>query len=149
EVTGAQLDMRTVLQRKRKMVEGEIAFHRQKYRDTGAELLMGEARFVAPKAVEVRLNDGGTRLLSGERVFINVGTRPSVPAIPGLADSAMTNIELLELDRVPAHMVVLGGGYVGIEFAQAYRRFGSRVTLIERGPQLLAREDPDIAAAMA
>src|SRR5262249_40108658 len=82
------------------------------------------------------------------RVFINVGTRPSLPKVAGLAESAMTNIELLELDRVPDHMVVLGGGYVGLEFAQAFRRFGSRITLVERGPQLLGREDPDAAAAL-
>src|SRR5882724_8918158 len=130
------------------MVEAEVAFHRQKFRETGAELIMGEARFVAPKAVEVQLSDGGTRQLSGERVFLNLGTRPSIPPIPGLADAAMTNIELLELDRVPEHMVVLGGGYVGLEFAQAYRRFGSRITLVQRGPQLLAREDADVADAM-
>jgi pyruvate/2-oxoglutarate dehydrogenase complex dihydrolipoamide dehydrogenase (E3) component len=144
EVTGVRVDMPKVLARKRRMVEGEVAFHRQKYVETGAELVMGEARFVAPKTVEVKLNDGGTRVLSGERVFLNLGTRPSIPAIPGLADAAMTNIELLELDRVPEHLIVLGGGYVGLEFAQAFRRFGSRVTVLERGAQLLAREDPDV-----
>jgi pyruvate/2-oxoglutarate dehydrogenase complex dihydrolipoamide dehydrogenase (E3) component len=148
DVTGARINMPSVLARKRKMVEAEVAFHRQKYRDTGAELLMGEAHFVAPKTVEVKLNDGGTRALSGERVFLNLGTRPSIPPIPGLADMAMTNIELLELDRVPEHMVVLGGGYVGLEFAQAFRRFGSRVTVVARGPQLLDREDRDVADAM-
>jgi pyruvate/2-oxoglutarate dehydrogenase complex dihydrolipoamide dehydrogenase (E3) component len=145
EVTGARTNMAKVLARKRKMVEGEIAAHRQRYRETGAELILGEARFVAPKTVEVALNDGGTRLLTGERVFLNLGTRPSIPPVPGLADVAMTNIELLELDRVPQHLVVLGGGYVGLEFAQAYRRFGSRVTVTERGPQLLRGEDPDAA----
>jgi pyruvate/2-oxoglutarate dehydrogenase complex dihydrolipoamide dehydrogenase (E3) component len=148
EVTGARMNMPQVLARKRKMVEAEVAFHRQKYRDTGCELVMGNARFVAPKTVEVGLNDGGTRLLAGERVFINVGTRPAVPPIPGLGECAMTNIELLELDRVPEHMIVLGGGYVGLEFAQAYRRFGSRITLVQRGPQLTPREDPDVADAM-
>jgi pyruvate/2-oxoglutarate dehydrogenase complex dihydrolipoamide dehydrogenase (E3) component len=148
DVTSARINMPRVLARKRKMVEGEVAFHRQKYRETGAELIMGEARFVAPKTVEVKLNDGGTRALSGERVFLNLGTRPSIPPIPGLGDMAMTNIELLELDRVPEHMVVLGGGYVGLEFAQAFRRFGSRVTVVARGPQLLDREDPDVADAL-
>jgi pyruvate/2-oxoglutarate dehydrogenase complex dihydrolipoamide dehydrogenase (E3) component len=96
----------------------------------------------------VKLNDGGTRVLSGERIFLNLGTRPFLPAVPGLAGAAMTNIEMLELDRAPEHLVVLGGGYVGVEFAQAYRRFGSRVTLVERGPQLVAREDPDVAEAV-
>ncbi len=148
EVTGVHIDMPHVLARKRKLVEAEVAFHRQKYRETGCELIMGDARFVAPKTVEIKLNGGGTRLLTGERVFINVGTHPAIPPIPGLAESAMTNIELLELDRVPEHMVVLGGGYVGLEFAQAYRRFGSRITLVQRGPQLLPREDADVADGM-
>jgi pyruvate/2-oxoglutarate dehydrogenase complex dihydrolipoamide dehydrogenase (E3) component len=148
DVTGARINMPNVLARKRKMVEAEIAFHRQKYRESGCELIMGEARFVAPKTVEVKLGEGGSRLMSGERVFVNVGTRPSLPPLPGLADAAMTNIELLELDRVPERMVVLGGGYVGLEFAQAYRRFGSRISVVERGSQLLAREDTDVADAM-
>jgi pyruvate/2-oxoglutarate dehydrogenase complex dihydrolipoamide dehydrogenase (E3) component len=146
-VTGATaIDMNRVRQRKRDMVEGLVAMHLEKYRASGAELLMGTGRFVAPKTIEVRLNDGGTRLLTGERVFLNVGTRATIPAVPGLAEAGpLTNIELLELDRLPEHLVVLGGGYVGLEFAQAYRRFGSRVTVIEHGPQLLGREDPDVA----
>ncbi len=148
DVSGARTNMPKVLARKRKMVEDEIAFHLQRFRDTGTELIMGEARFVAPKTVEVKLKDGGTRLLSGERVFLNLGTHPSIPPVPGLAEAAMTNIELLELDRVPGHMVVLGGGFVGLEFAQAYRRFGSRITVVTRGPQLLEREDPDVADAL-
>jgi pyruvate/2-oxoglutarate dehydrogenase complex dihydrolipoamide dehydrogenase (E3) component len=148
DVSGARINMPNVLARKRKMVEAEVAFHRQKYRETGAELILGEARFVAPKTVEVTLNGGGTRLVSADKVFLNLGTRPSLPSVPGLADNAMTNVELLELDRVPEHMIVLGGGYVGLEFAQAYRRFGSRITLVERGRQLLGREDPDVADAL-
>src|SRR5262249_4322221 len=115
----------------------------------GAELIMGDGRFVAPKTLEVRLRDGGTRLLRGERVFLNVGTRATIPPTPGLADARpITHIEALELDRLPAHLVVLGGGYVGLEFPQAYRRFGSRVTVVQHGPQLLAREDPDVADAL-
>src|SRR5262245_14219243 len=90
DVTGARINMPNVLARKRKMVQAGVAFHQQKYRDTGAELIMGEARFVAPKTVEVKLNGHGERLLSGDRVFINVGTRPSLGRIPGLADFAMT-----------------------------------------------------------
>jgi pyruvate/2-oxoglutarate dehydrogenase complex dihydrolipoamide dehydrogenase (E3) component len=146
-VTGpAVVDMGRVRQRKRDMVEGLVALHLELYKASGAELIMGAGRFVAPKTLEVRLNDGGTRLLAGDRVFLNLGTRATVPPVPGLADAGpMTNIELLELDRLPEHLVVLGGGYVGLEFAQAYRRFGSRVTVIERGPHLLGREDPDVA----
>jgi pyruvate/2-oxoglutarate dehydrogenase complex dihydrolipoamide dehydrogenase (E3) component len=148
DVSGARTNMPNVLARKRKMVEAEIALHLQRYRETGGELIMGESRFVAPKTVEVRLNGGGTRRLSGDRVFLNLGTHPSIPPIPGLAEAAMTNIELLELDRAPEHMVAVGGGYVALEFAQAYRRFGSRVTVVARGPHLLAREDPDVADAL-
>src|SRR6516164_1723095 len=146
-VTGpAAIDMGRVRQRKRDMVEGLVAMHLDKYRASGAELVMGSGRFIAPKTLEVRLNDGGTRVLTGDRVFLNLGTHATIPPIPGLAEAGpMTNIELLEVDRLPEHLVVLGGGYVGLEFAQAYRRFGSRVTVIEHGPQLLGREDPDVA----
>src|SRR5207245_11771040 len=98
-----------------------------------------------PKTVEVRLNDGGTRVLPGDQVFLNVGTHAAIPSIPGLeAARPLTNIEALELDYLPPHLIVLGGGYVGLELAQAYRRFGSRVTVIEHGPRLMQREDPDV-----
>ena len=147
-VTNARVDMAQVVSRKRRMVEGLVAAQVDTFRTAGAELVLGQAHFVGPKTVEVALNDGGTRLLSGDRVFLDLGTRPHVPPIRGLAETALTNIELLELDRVPEHLVVLGGGYVGLEFAQAYRRFGSRVTLVERGLQILAREDPDVAEAL-
>jgi pyruvate/2-oxoglutarate dehydrogenase complex dihydrolipoamide dehydrogenase (E3) component len=144
------VDMARVRQRKREMVEGLVALHLELYRQSGAELIMGDGRFVAPKTLEVRLRDGGgTRVLKGERVFLNLGTRAAIPPAPGLADARpMTNIELLELDRLPAHLIVLGGGYVGLEFTQAYRRFGSRVTVVQHGPQLLEREDPDVAEAV-
>jgi pyruvate/2-oxoglutarate dehydrogenase complex dihydrolipoamide dehydrogenase (E3) component len=148
DVTDARTNMRNVLARKRKMVEDEIAGHLARYRDVGTELILGEARFVAHKTVEVALRDGGTRRLVGDRVFLNLGTRPSIPPIPGLAATAMTNIEMLELDYLPDHLVVLGGGYVALEFAQAYRRFGSRVTVVARGHQLLHHEDPDVADAV-
>src|SRR5438094_6246156 len=146
-VTGSTaIDMRRVRQRKRDMVDGLIAMHLDQYRASGAELIMGTARFLGPKTVEVRLNDGGRRTLAGERVFLNLGTHAAIPPVPGLADARpLTNIELLELDRLPEHLVVLGSGYVGLEFAQAYRRFGSRVTVVEQGPQLLGREDPDVS----
>jgi pyruvate/2-oxoglutarate dehydrogenase complex dihydrolipoamide dehydrogenase (E3) component len=149
-VTGSTaIDMVRVRQRKREMVDGLVAMHLDIYKASGAELIMGAGRFVAPKTLEVRLNDGGTRLLAGDRVFLNVGTRATIPTIPGLAEAGpLTNIELLELDRLPERLVVLGGGYVGLEFAQAYRRFGSRVTVVEHGPQLLGREDPDVAEEM-
>src|SRR5438094_10294296 len=108
-VTGPyKTDMRRVLERKRDMVEAEVAAHLENYKASGAQLIMGTGRFVAPKTVEVRLNDGGTRVVAGDRVFLNVGTRATMPVIPGLADCRpLTNIELLELDRVPEHLVVL------------------------------------------
>ena len=140
------IDMAKVRQRKRGMVEDMIAIHSQLYKASGAELIMGAGTFVAPKTLEVRLNDGGTRVLSGDQLFINIGTHAAIPNVPGLdAAGPLTNIEALELDYVPQHLIVLGGGYVGLEMAQAYRRFGSRVTIIEYGPQLAGREDQDVA----
>src|SRR5215831_13560868 len=142
-------DMAKVRQRKRDMVDAEIALHLQNYKSSGAELIMGTARFVAPKTLEVSLNDGGTRVLAGAQVFLNLGTHAAVPRVSGLAEARpLTHIEALELDYLPLHLIVLGGGYVGLELAQAYRRFGSRVTIIEHGPQLMSREDPDIVGEM-
>ena len=146
-VTGpVATDMAKVRQRKRDMVDAEIALHLRNYQTSGAELIMGTGRFVAPKTLEVRLNDGGTRVLSGEQVFLNLGTHAAIPNVPGLeAARPLTHIEALELDYLPSHLIVLGGGYVGLELAQAYRRFGSSVTVIEPGPQPMSREDPDVA----
>jgi pyruvate/2-oxoglutarate dehydrogenase complex dihydrolipoamide dehydrogenase (E3) component len=140
------IDIGVVRKRKRDMVAAQVAKHLENYKASGAELIMGSGRFVAPKTIEVQVNDGGIRVLTGENVFINVGTHAAIPEIPGLkAARPLTNIEALELDYLPPHLIVLGGGYVGLELAQAYRRFGSRVTIIERGSQLMAREDPDAA----
>src|SRR5438552_13970 len=149
-VTGSmRVDMAGVARRKRQMVDGLRELHLGNFKASGAELVMGEARFTEPKTVQVTLNAGGTRLLRGERVFINVGTRASMPDVPGLAAAGpMTHVEALNLERLPAHLVILGGGYVGLEFAQALRRFGSRVTVIQHGPRLLEREDPDVADAL-
>jgi pyruvate/2-oxoglutarate dehydrogenase complex dihydrolipoamide dehydrogenase (E3) component len=145
----AGVDMAVVRRRKREMVERQIARHLQNYEATGAELIMGSGHFVAPKTLEVTLNDGGTRVLSADKVFLNLGTRPAIPNVPGLdAARPLTHIEALELDYVPKHLVVAGGGYVGLEMAQAYRRFGSEVTIIERGPQLMGREDADVSHEM-
>jgi pyruvate/2-oxoglutarate dehydrogenase complex dihydrolipoamide dehydrogenase (E3) component len=149
-ITGpVSTDMKKVLARKRAMVDGLIALHLDMYKASGAELIMGAGRFIAPKTIEVNLNSGGTRVLAGDRVAINVGTRPTIPDVPGLAAAKpLTNVEALELDRLPDHLVVIGGGYVGLELAQAYRRFGSRVTIIETGPQLAGHEDPDFSTAL-
>ncbi|MET0198442.1 MAG: FAD-dependent oxidoreductase [Rhodococcus fascians] len=140
------VDMERVRQRKRDMVDDMIDGTRKRYESSGAELVMGSGRFVASRTIEVHLNDGGVRTLTAERIFLNLGTHAALPQVPGLADTQpMTNIELLEVDYAPPHLIVLGGGYVGIELAQAYRRFGSRVTIIQHGPQIAAQEDDDVA----
>jgi pyruvate/2-oxoglutarate dehydrogenase complex dihydrolipoamide dehydrogenase (E3) component len=145
-IGSASIDMGTVRKRKRDMVHGQVESHLQRYRSSGAELILGEAAFIGERTVRVRMTDGGERTLSADRVFLNLGTHPSIPATPGLAESGpMTNIEALELDRLPEHLIVIGGGYVGLEFAQAYRRFGSRVTIIQHASRLLVKEDPDVS----
>ena len=142
----AKVDMAIVRRRKREMVEALVQAHLHNYKTSGAELIMGSGRFVAPKTLEVSLNDGGTRTLVGGQVFLNVGTHAAMPSVPGLeAARPLTHIEALELDYLPQHLIVIGGGYSGIELAQAYRRFGSEVTIIEAGPQLMGREDLDVS----
>lgn len=144
-----RIDMVGVQGRKRNMVQDMIKIHLDRYKSSGVDLIMGTARFIAPRTVEVSLNGGGMRLISGERVFLSMGTRAAIPDVPGLAASQpMTHVEALDLDRLPDHLIVLGGGYVGLEMAQAMRRFGARVTLIEQGAQLLSREDPDVGGAL-
>jgi pyruvate/2-oxoglutarate dehydrogenase complex dihydrolipoamide dehydrogenase (E3) component len=139
-------DMEKVRRRKRGMVDREVAAHLRNYKTSGAELIMGTGCFVAPKTLEVQLNDGGTRVLAGDQVFLNTGTHAAIPKVPGLeAARPLTHIEILEIDYLPSHLIVLGGGYVGLEMAQAYRRFGSQVTVIEPGPRPMGREDPDVA----
>jgi len=146
---GLTIDMAGVRARKRRMVEGDIRLHLDLYKASGAELIMGEAHFVAPRTVEVTLNEGGVRVLAGDQVVLNVGTHAAIPDVPGLrAAKPLTHVEALELDRLPEHLIVLGGGFVGLELAQAMRRFGSRVTIVERGGQLIAREDSDVAEAI-
>jgi pyruvate/2-oxoglutarate dehydrogenase complex dihydrolipoamide dehydrogenase (E3) component len=145
-VDGVATDMRKVRRRKQDMIDRENELHLKAYNEAGAELVMGSGRFIGPKTIEVALNEGGTRVLAGDEIVINVGSHAAMPDIPGLRDAhALTHIEALELDELPAHLIVLGGGYTGIEMAQAYSRFGSRVTIIEPGPQVLGREDPDVA----
>ena len=148
------IDMAGVYARKREMVDGIVQVHMDKYRaaldkNRGDELILGDAVFVGPRTLRVGLNGGGERTLTADRVFVNIGSHATIPDTPGLREARpLTHIETLDLQRLPEHVIVLGGGYVGLELSQALRRLGSRVTLIERGPQLLANEDADISQAM-
>ena len=144
-----KVDMAAVRDRKRAMVDGLIAMHLDKYRDSGAELVMGQGRFVSPRTIEVALNEGGARTLRGEVVVIDTGSRARIDDTPGLAEARpLTHVEALDLDHLPDHLIVLGGGYVGLELVQAFRRFGSRVTVVERNDALIRREDADVSEAV-
>ncbi|HVN29789.1 MAG TPA: FAD-dependent oxidoreductase [Candidatus Binataceae bacterium] len=143
------VDMAAVQRRKRLMVEGLQQMHLDRTTASHADLIRGSARFIAPRTVEIDLNAGGKRTIFGERVFLDLGSRASIPKLPGLAEAhPMTHVEFLDLDRLPEHLIVIGGGYVGLELAQAMRRFGAKVTVIEESPQLAVHEDPDIGAEL-
>lgn len=147
---GFTVDMSGVRDRKRKMVTALNEMYLKNYRDTGAMLILGgTGRFIAPRTVEVTLPDGTTRQLRGTNVIVSTGTRAALDAIPGLAEAdPLTHIEALELDQVPEHLLVIGGGYVGIEMAQAMCRFGSKVTVIDRNQRLMSREDEDVCEGL-
>ncbi len=146
---GFRLDMAAVRDRKRRMVSGLNKMYLANYKKTGAELIFGTGRFIAPKTIEVILRDGGKRQLRGKNVIISTGTHASLPPVPGLAEvQPLTHIEALELDRVPEHLLVIGGGYVGVELSQAMRRFGSKVTVIDPNAHLMPREDEDVCEAL-
>jgi len=118
------VNMAGVYARKKKMVDELMNVHLDQYRTSGAELIWGNARFIGSRTLQVALREGGERTLIGGRVFVNVGTHAAIPEIPGLADAKpMTHVEVLDLQRLPEHLIVLGGGYVGLELAQAMRRF--------------------------
>jgi pyruvate/2-oxoglutarate dehydrogenase complex dihydrolipoamide dehydrogenase (E3) component len=140
-----QIDMRRVRQRKRDIVDRFRSSSEQSITGEGVSLIRGEAHFVGPKTLDV---DG--QQLTAARIFLNTGARPSQPPVPGL-DSTPTldSTSIMELDEVPRHLLVLGGGYVGLEFGQMFRRFGSNVSVVQRGPRLLAREDQDVAEGVA
>jgi pyruvate/2-oxoglutarate dehydrogenase complex dihydrolipoamide dehydrogenase (E3) component len=141
--------MATVQRRKRAMVRDLRKIHEDHTQASGADLIYGAAHFVATRTVKIELGDGGTRTIVGDRVFLDLGSRAAIPEVPGLAEvTPMTHVEAQELDRLPRHLIVLGGGYVGLELSQAFRRFGSDVTVIEHGPQLASREDADVAASL-
>jgi pyruvate/2-oxoglutarate dehydrogenase complex dihydrolipoamide dehydrogenase (E3) component len=144
-----KVDMHRVRDRKRRMVTGLNEMYLENYRNTGAELILGAGRFIAPRTLEVSLPDGTARQLRGANVIVSTGTRPAIGAIPGLPEAQpLTHIEALELDVVPEHLLVIGGGYVGVELSQAMRRFGSRVSLIGRNTRLMSLEDEDVCEAV-
>jgi pyruvate/2-oxoglutarate dehydrogenase complex dihydrolipoamide dehydrogenase (E3) component len=145
-----KINMSAVRDRKRTMVDGLIQMHLDNFKASGAELIMGFGRFIGPKILEVTLPDGGKRVVRGNKVIIGTGTRATIEHIPGLSESKpLTHIEALELDHIPEHLLVLGGGYIGLELAQAMRRFGSRVTIIDRNERLAHREDEDVSAGLS
>ncbi len=134
---------------KRKMVDHLVQVHLDRYHATGVELVIGEGRFTAPGTIEVKLADGGARTMHGQRVFISTGSRATLDHIPGLLESRpLTHVEALDLDRLPEHLIVLGGGYVGLELAHAMRRFGSRVTIVEKSDRVAHLEDEDVSEAL-
>jgi len=147
--TGFNIDMASVRSRKRNMVSQMVNAHIDHFKKSGAELISGSGHFIGPKTLEVTLLDGNTRQLRGTNVIIGTGTRAALDPIPGLAEAnPLTHVEALELDVVPERLLVIGGGYVGLELSQAMLRFGSKVSVIERSGRLLPREDEDISEAL-
>jgi pyruvate/2-oxoglutarate dehydrogenase complex dihydrolipoamide dehydrogenase (E3) component len=143
------VDMAGVRARKRKMVDGLHEVHLNNFKKSGAEFVSGFGRLTGSNTVQVDLNAGGTRNLIADKIFLDTGSHATLDPIPGLLESRpLTHIEALELDVLPDHLLVIGGGYIGLELAQAMRRFGSRVTIIERNPTLAHREDPDVSEAI-
>ncbi len=145
-----RIDMTGVRDRKRKMVHGLVDMHLANFKASGAELLIGSGRFTGPRTIEVTLPEGGTRSLSAENVVISTGSRATIEPIPGLQESSpLTHIETLDLNQLPEHLLIIGGGYIGLELAQAMRRFGSNVTIIERNGRLAHREDEDVTEMLS
>jgi pyruvate/2-oxoglutarate dehydrogenase complex dihydrolipoamide dehydrogenase (E3) component len=149
-VNGVAVRLHEVHRRKQLLVEKFRAGSERRLQETdGLTLLRGEASFTGPSAVAVKVHEGDTRHLTAPKIFINTGCRPKRPDVDGLASvPALDSTTVMELVTLPEHLVVLGGGYVGLEFAQMFRRFGSRVTLVQSGDQLLSHEDADVAAAV-
>jgi len=151
EAGPVSIDMKVVRKRKRDIVESfRTGSERRIVSAEGVDLLMGEARFIEPKVVEVRLNSGEIRTLTAKTIFINAGDRPSIPPIDGINNvPTLDSTSIMELDTVPEHLLVFGGSYIALEFGQMFRRFGSKVTIIQRSAHLLSREDTDIADEVA
>jgi len=143
------VDMGTVRERKRGIVDSFSSGDRSKLERKGVEIIWGTGRFSSAHEIEVDPGDGDVRRLRGNLIFIDTGTRPAIPAIKSLCDCAiLDNASIMELDQVPEHLMIIGGGYSGLEFARMFRRFGSEVTIIHRGSHVLSREDEDLALAI-
>ena len=146
---GYTVDIAAVTGRKRKMVKELVDIHVRNYEASGTELILGHGHFIAPKLLEVDMSDGSKRYVTGTKIVIGTGTHATIDNIPGLAAAKpLTHIEALEFETLPDHLLILGGGYIGLEFAQAMRRLGSKVSILERNPTLLHREDPDVSAGI-
>jgi pyruvate/2-oxoglutarate dehydrogenase complex dihydrolipoamide dehydrogenase (E3) component len=145
------VNMSAVRRRKQQIVESFRTNGLRSIQDTkGLDLLKGEANFTGPKSIEVRLNEGTTRSLTAGKIFINTGARPATPSVTGLDRiPTLDSTSIMELDTLPKHLLIMGGGYVGLEFGQMFRRFGSEVTIVQRRDHLLSREDPDVADEVA
>ena len=149
ETSDHSINMISLMNRKRAMVKSLVDIHVRNFETSGAKLILGNGRFVAPRTIEVVLRDGGVQYLRGKDVLIGTGTRAKLDNIPGLRECMpLTHIEAMELDVVPEHLIVLGAGYIGLEFAQAMRRLGSRVSIVDRNGSLLHREDSDVTAEL-
>ncbi len=151
DVSDWTTNMPAVRDHKRAVVAGMIEINwNNLHNPLGDNFILGEAKFVAPRTVEVTPNHGGPiRRISGEKLFLNLGAKPIIPALPGLLEAnPLTSESALELDRLPEHLIIIGGGYIGVELAQVFRRFGANVTIIQRSPHLLPTEDPDISEAI-
>ena len=145
---GFAIDMAAVRERKRTMVLGLVDVHLEHYKTSSTDLIIGSGRFVGPKTLEVTLPDGTTRQVRGTNVMIDTGTHAALEPIPGLAEAEpLTHVEALELGEIPEHLLLLGAGYVGLELSQAMRRFGSKVTIIERHDRLVHQEDDDVTGS--
>ena len=147
--SGYTVDMAKVTGRKRTMVRGLVDIHVGNFESSGVDFVLGHGYFVAPRTIQVDLQTGGTRRLRGTNVIIGTGTHATLPPVPGLESAKpLTHIEALELEQLPSHLVILGGGYIGLELAQAMRRLGSKVTILDRNVTLLHREDLDVTSAL-
>jgi pyruvate/2-oxoglutarate dehydrogenase complex dihydrolipoamide dehydrogenase (E3) component len=148
-IDGFRVSMSAVRDRKRRMVQGLVDTHLALYKQSGAELIMASGRFVGPKMLEATLPDGTKRLMTGKNVVIGTGTHAAIDKIPGLASAQpLTHVEALEIDSVPEHLIILGAGYVGLEFAQAMSRFGSKITMIDRNHRVIHGEDDDVTEGL-